>query len=69
VDNPTPAPEALYLGDGVYAKFDGYQIELFTEAEGRVHGIFLEPAVLESLIRFAEKVYSAKITIDFAKEP
>lgn len=42
-----------YLGDGVYAYHDGYQIWLKTEREmGRVERIALEPDVLQSLIRY-----------------
>jgi hypothetical protein len=34
-----------YLGDGVYASFDGYQIWLDTRAQHPVNRIALEPAV------------------------
>lgn len=49
--------EKVYLGDGAYARFDGYAIILTAE-----NGIFatdticLEPQVLEALIRFAERI-------------
>ena len=35
-------PDA-YLGDGVYASFDGYQIWLKTERETGWHAVALEP--------------------------
>jgi hypothetical protein len=41
-----------YLGDGVYASFDGYQIWLArNDHANRV--IALEPAVFEALIKYA----------------
>ncbi len=45
-----------YLGDGVYAGFDGYQIVLWLEDMG-AYGpgtIALEPAVLSALQEFRE---------------
>ena len=43
-----------YLGDGVYASFDGYQIWLAANHhENRV--IALEPAVFAALVRYAKK--------------
>ena len=44
-----------YLGDGVYASFDGYQIWLATNHhENRV--IAVEPEVLLRLIEYAQKL-------------
>lgn len=44
-----------YLGDGVYASFDGYQIWLAANHhENRV--IALEPAVLMLLINYAQRI-------------
>lgn len=42
--------DATYLGDGVYASFDGYQVWLQT-LEG--HLIAVEPDVLQALVNFA----------------
>ena len=41
-----------YLGDGVYASFDGYQIWLDTRAQEPVNRIALEPAVYQRLIQY-----------------
>jgi len=41
-----------YLGDGVYADFDGYQIVLKTDG----NTIYLEPAVIEALERYVKKL-------------
>ena len=46
-----------YLGDGLYAAFDGYQICL--AANDKVSGhpsdkVYLEPAVLDAFIRYTK---------------
>jgi len=46
-----------YLGDGVYASFDGYQIWLDTRAQHPVNRIALEPNVYDAFRRFAEKSF------------
>lgn len=48
------APQA-YLGDGVYASFDGYQIWLAANHhENKV--VALEPAVMRALIAYQARV-------------
>lgn len=42
-----------YLGDAVYASFDGYQIRLRT-GDGNNNVIYLEPSVFSELVSFAE---------------
>jgi hypothetical protein len=49
-----------YLGDGVYAKWDGFGATLRTEREdtfrGQVdHWIYMEPEVYAALVRFWKK--------------
>lgn len=41
-----------YLGDGVYASFDGWQIELRTPRVSGDHVLYLEPAVWRALQAF-----------------
>ena len=49
----TPA----YLGDGVYAAFDGFQIRLWTtDGISETNVIFLDPEVQVELVRFIEKI-------------
>lgn len=50
-----------YLGDGVYASFDGYHIWLDLRAQDpeRFIKIALEPQVLEQLNRFAADCYES----------
>ena len=48
--------EAAYLGDGVYASFDGYQIWLAVNHHENKQ-VAIEPKVMESLMAYAEKVW------------
>jgi hypothetical protein len=46
---------ATFLGDGLYADFDGYNVEIFA-SNGiiRTNRVFLEPCVLEAFLRWVE---------------
>ncbi len=46
-----------YLGDAVYASFDGHHVVLTTDSHNQAEAgntIFLEPQVLNSLFRYCE---------------
>lgn len=45
-----------YLGDGVYASYDGYHVILDLRGQSGTTKIALEPNVLESLGRFITRV-------------
>ena len=45
-----------YIGDGVYASFDGYYVWLDTRAQEPVNRIALEPTVMAELERFVKDV-------------
>lgn len=45
-----------YLGDGVYASYDGWQIQLRAPRSEGDHFVYLEPRVYMSLVEFAEKI-------------
>lgn len=50
-----PKPqEQQYLGDGVYAFYDGYQVWVETVPGNK---IALEFSVMQELIRYSRKVY------------
>lgn len=49
----------VYLGDAVYASFDGYHIWLKT-GDGNNQQIALEPAVYEALVRYAKQIWRFK---------
>jgi hypothetical protein len=48
--------QAEYLGDGVYASFDGYQIWLHVGSHMTAPCVALEPRVLQSLKEYKERV-------------
>lgn len=49
-------PHREYLGDGVYASFDGFQVWLYAERDGRVHEIAVEDPVIDALVRFRRSI-------------
>jgi len=44
-----------YLGDGVYASFDGYHIRLAVDHHENVV-VYLEPSVLDALDRYRDRI-------------
>lgn len=45
-----------YLGDGLYARFDGYNIILHTDRAGMEHWVALEPIVYKSLVSYHDRL-------------
>jgi len=41
-----------YIGDGVYASFDGYHIILDLRAQDNTTRIALEPSVIDELVKY-----------------
>lgn len=57
------AETEIYIGDGVYAKFDGFAIELWTDRiENGRNWIVLEPMEFASLTRFWNALHENKET-------
>jgi hypothetical protein len=55
-EDPRMNKSMTYLGDGVYAHYDGIDLELsVSDGKDITQKIILEPVVLYSLIRFAIK--------------
>jgi hypothetical protein len=51
------SPEKIYLGDGVYADFDGYQVRLTTWDGIEVKNtIWMDLEMIELLMKWAHKV-------------
>ncbi len=49
----------FYLGDGLYAAFDGWQIELYAyDGICKTNQVYLEPAVLTAFLRYVEQMKS-----------
>lgn len=51
-----------YLGDGVYASFDGWQIWLRAPREGGDHRVALEPEVYASLVAYHARLLADDLT-------
>ena len=49
----------LYIGDGVYAEYDGFAVTLSTERESGVHWLVLEPDHLDTLNQFIAAIRKA----------
>jgi hypothetical protein len=49
----TNTHQETYLGDGLYASFDGYQITLRAPRENGDHYVALEPSVYAALVKYA----------------
>ncbi len=43
-----------YLGDGLFASFDGYQIRLRAPRENGDHVVYLEPGTLQAFLEFLD---------------
>lgn len=54
-ENPT------YIGDGVYAFFDGYMIGLSLGDHRNPPAVWLEPEVMDSLNRFNDQIKQLRI--------
>jgi hypothetical protein len=47
----------VYLGDGLYASFDGYQIELYaSNGICKTNQVYLDPHVLAAFLRYVESL-------------
>jgi hypothetical protein len=48
-----------YIGDGVYTRFDGWYVWLYTDREsGGRHEIALEPKVFNELHKFCKEIWT-----------
>lgn len=54
--SPRSSGSDIYLGDGVYASWDGYHIILDTRAQYPVQRIALDPSVYRNLVDFATEL-------------
>jgi hypothetical protein len=53
----------VYLGDGLYASYDGYHLCLRAPRGYDDHEVFLEPAILQEFLSFIEKTFNVKIEV------
>lgn len=54
-----PKSKGEYLGDGVYASFDGFQVWLAVNHHAN-HVVALEPTVMLALIRYWERLEAGR---------
>ncbi len=47
-----------YLGDGVYARHDGWQVWLRAERDGATHEVALEPDTIKRLKEWVDALYA-----------
>lgn len=52
-------PGEEYLGDGLYASFDGFQFKLRAPREEIDHVVYLEPPVLDAFVRYVATTMKA----------
>jgi hypothetical protein len=50
----------IYLGDSLYASFDGWHIKLRAPRANGDHIVFLDASIFKELAQFAEKVWHGK---------
>ena len=53
--------EVSYLGDAVYASFDGYHVLLHVNHHENPPAVALEPEVIKALVKYQEKCFNQKI--------
>lgn len=60
----------VYLGDGLFASFDGFQFKLRTPREFGDHEVYLEPSVLQNFLDFVGKAHKVHLNtrIDVEKK-
>lgn len=46
--------EKVYIGDGVYARWDGMSVLLETERDGGTHYVYLEPEHVRNIVKLIE---------------
>ncbi len=56
IPDPNPSENETYLGDGLYASFDGWQIQLRAPRPDGDHFIYMEPSVQVAFIEFIERI-------------
>ena len=59
-----------YLGDGLYADWDGYQIVLAANDRPSMNPtdrVYLEPKVIEALIRYIAKIQATEVNNEVIK--
>jgi hypothetical protein len=53
----------IYLGDGLYAEYDGYQFRLYCDRFGMVHEVFLDDSTFRAFLLFAGQCIDREIVL------
>lgn len=61
-------PGEVYLGDGLYARNDGWMIWLRAPRMDGDHEVAIEPDVFAGLLKFAAKSWNTDALIEIIKE-
>lgn len=57
-----PKIKETYLGDGLYASFDGYQIRLRAPRSPEDHMVFMEHQAFLEFLKYANSVFMIQAT-------
>ena len=60
--------QETYLGDGLYASFDGWQIKLRAPRLDGEHVVYLEPELYRALTQFATSCWEVKQIVEDRQE-
>ncbi len=55
--------EPTYLGDGLYASYDGYQFWLIADDPESTKRVALEPVVFDAFLEYVGKTVGVTITV------
>jgi hypothetical protein len=55
-----------YLGDGLYASHDGFQVKLRAPRDGGDHEVYLDAATLQAFMQFLDALPQIRGNIDDA---
>jgi hypothetical protein len=54
--SPKPPESVTYLGDGLYAQFDGYQFEVYaSNGIAKTNRVFFDPDTLSAFLRYVHR--------------
>lgn len=60
--SPQPSQPPVYLGDGLYAEFDGWQVRLYAHnGISYTNEVFLEPDVLAAFVRYVTRLKGGSV--------
>jgi len=51
----------VYIGDGLYASYDGFQVQLIAPREDGDHVVYMDAVVLSEFLTFLEHTYGKKL--------